>query len=47
MLRQMGVTPYALTSLKKKEARQSKEKLTVQRRRKDRRERLMSIERAN
>jgi drug/metabolite transporter (DMT)-like permease len=47
MLRQMGVTPYALTSLKRKEAQQSREKLTVQRRRKDRRERLMSIERAD
>jgi drug/metabolite transporter (DMT)-like permease len=47
MLRQMGVTPYALTSLKKKEAQQSREKLAVQRRRKDRRERLMSIERTN
>lgn len=47
MLRQMGVTPYALSSLKRKEAQQSREKLAVQRRRKDRRERLMSIERAN
>ena len=44
MLRQMGVTPYALTSLKRKEAQQSKEKLAIQRRRKDRRERLMSME---
>jgi len=46
VLRQMGVTPYALTSLKRKEERRSKEKLAVQRRRRDRRERLMSIEHA-
>jgi hypothetical protein len=47
VLRQMGVTPYALTSLKRKEAQNSRERLTVQRRRKDRRERLMSIESAD
>ncbi len=46
VLRQMGVTPYTLASLKRKEERHSREKLTVQRRRRDRRERLMSIERA-
>jgi drug/metabolite transporter (DMT)-like permease len=46
VLRQMGVTPYALTSLRRKEERQTKEKLSVQRRRKDRRERLMSLNRA-
>lgn len=40
VLRQLGVTPYALASLKRKDAQRSKEKLTVQRRRKDRRERL-------
>ncbi len=46
VLRQMGLTPYALTSLKRKEERRTREKPTVQRRRKDRRERLMSIEHA-
>ncbi len=46
VLRQMGVTPYALTSLKRKEERRTREKLAVQRRRRDRRERLMSIEHA-
>ena len=45
VLRQMGVTPYALTSLKRKEEQQ-REKIAIQRRRRDRRERLMSIERA-
>jgi len=44
VLRQMGVTPYALASRKRKEERETREKLVVQRRRRDRRERLMSIE---
>ena len=40
VLRQLGVTPYALASLKRKDAQLSKEKLMIQRRRRDRRERL-------
>lgn len=43
VLRQMGMTPYALASLRRKEERRSREKPAIEQRRRDRRERLMSM----